>query len=264
MTRVTLLTDFGTVDGYVAAMKGVLAALAPEAHVEDASHDIPPGDVRAAAWALDGYWQLYPPGSVHVVVVDPGVGTERRALVVSAAGRCFVGPDNGVFSRVLRAVPDAGVYALRIPADTMHRISATFHGRDVFAPAAADLVRGAEPASMGESVADPIVIVDREPARDGGVIRGVVAHVDRFGNLVTNVPGSWVAADATVRIGSATAKVVATYGDVEAGELLALTGSRGLLEVAVRNGSAAERLWTSRELEVHITTAQPEPLPAGK
>src|SRR5690606_8452553 len=164
VTRITLLTDFGTADGYVAAMKGVIAARAPGVVVDDASHDVPPGDVAAAAWTLSRYWNLYPPGTVHVVVVDPGVGSERRALAAEVDGRLFVAPDNGVLTWVLAEAGDAAVVAIEAARLFRTPVSATFHGRDVFAPVAAELARraGAGPsrfrevlADLGPEVADP-------------------------------------------------------------------------------------------------------------
>src|SRR5688500_8144127 len=141
MNRATLLTDFGTRDGYVAAMKGVIATIAPSAFVDDASHDIPHGDIMAAAFALRRYWRLYPPGTVHVVVVDPGVGSERAAIALEAEQRLFVGPDNGVFT----FVPATRVVRMSTPEGS----SNTFHGRDVFAPAAARLLSGSAITELG-------------------------------------------------------------------------------------------------------------------
>jgi len=137
--RVTLLTDFGTVDGYVAAMKGVVADLAPDAHLDDASHDLPQGDIRAAMWALHRYWRLYPEGTVHLVVVDPGVGTESRALAVRADGRLLVVPDNGVATLVLRDAERWETVGVTAFQASHGKRSATFHGRDRFAPVAGRL-----------------------------------------------------------------------------------------------------------------------------
>ncbi|MEQ8329090.1 MAG: SAM-dependent chlorinase/fluorinase [Longimicrobiales bacterium] len=231
MGRVTLLTDFGTSDGYVAAMKGVLTTGAPSAVLDDAGHDLPRGDVSHAAWTLRRYWGRYPEGTVHLVVVDPGVGTGRRALAVEAGGRLGVGPDNGVFGLVVAAHP--GWRAVSLPSP--EGASSTFHGRDVFAPAAARLAAGASLDDLGESVDDLVRLPTPEVGGDGRV-----RTVDRFGNLVTDVPGERLAAGVEMagrRIGSA-----GTYGEVAIGALVALVGSDGTVEVAVRDGSAAERL----------------------
>jgi S-adenosyl-L-methionine hydrolase (adenosine-forming) len=250
--RVTLLTDFGTSDGYVAAMKGVIAALAPGVFIDDASHDIPPGDLTSAAWTLDGYWRLYPARSVHVVVVDPGVGSGRRPLACEAGNHFFVGPDNGVFTPVLRDVPDARVIAIENAALMRLEVSATFHGRDIFAPAAAHLLRGAPLDSFGPAVGDAVRLPEPLPSQEAGLVRGAVVHVDRFGNLITNIPARWVGRDARARVRGAVARRVEIYSDGDAEQLLLLTGSRGLLEIAVRNGSAAERLGAGRTDEVEV------------
>ena len=232
MRRATLLTDFGTRDGYVAAMKGVIAAIAPSALIDDASHDIPQGDVLAAAFALRRYWRLYPPGTVHVVVVDPGVGTQRAALGLEADGRFFVGPDNGVFTYI----PATNAVALAIP-DTS---SQTFHGRDVFAPAAARLLSGAQLHELGNA-ADVRVALELPTQPQ-------VVAVDRFGNLITNVSTS-----SDVEVAGRKIRLARTYGDAPVGGLLALLNSDGLLEIAVRNGSAAETLGVSRGAEVRLS-----------
>ncbi|MEX0893964.1 MAG: SAM-dependent chlorinase/fluorinase [Gemmatimonadota bacterium] len=254
--RVTLLTDFGTRDGYVAAMRGVLATLAPAARVEDAAHDVPPGDIRHAAFALQAYWRRYPPGTIHLVVVDPGVGAARRALVGAADGRLLVAPDNGVLGRVLAAAGAAELHAIENPEFMGPDVSATFHGRDVFAPAAAHLARGVPPDRFGAPVEDPVPLDVPAPLRSEGVVQGEVVHVDRFGTLVSNIPAEWVERDASVSVED---KVVGgvwrTYADVEPGQPVALIGSAGLLEVAVRNGSASRALGCERGAEVTLTRA---------
>jgi S-adenosyl-L-methionine hydrolase (adenosine-forming) len=235
MKRITLLTDFGTRDGYVAAMKGVIATIAPSVLVEDASHDVAPGDVLSAAQALSRYWHLYPAGTVHVVVVDPGVGTDRAAIALAANGHFFVGPDNGVFS----FIDDDQAIQLTIPPDA----SSTFHGRDVFAPVAARLSNGEALHAMGTLIDERFVLVKEEP--QGNV--GEVIAIDRFGNIITNVMQA-----ADVEIEGVAVKLQVAYGDVAEGELLALINSDGLLEIAMRNGNAAERLGVSRGTRVHL------------
>jgi S-adenosylmethionine hydrolase len=231
MRRATLLTDFGTRDGYVAAMKGVIATIAPSALVDDAGHDLPQGDVMAAAFALRRYWKLYPPGTVHVVVVDPGVGTDRTAIAIEAGERYFVGPDNGVFT----FIPAGRVVELPTPQQS----SQTFHGRDVFAPAAAKLLAGASLMDLGKETFVRVVLeIPSGPH---------VVMIDRFGNLITNV-----SAPGDVEIAGRTVRARRTYGDVADGELLTLINSDGLLEIAVRNGSAAETLGVSRGAEVRV------------
>lgn len=249
--RITLLTDFGTVDGWVGVMKGVLASLAPGVAVDDISHDLPPGDVAGAARALGRYWNRYPPGTVHLVVVDPGVGTPRRTLAVEGAGRMVVAPDNGVATPLLDSTSWRAV-TLENPAYLGPERSSTFHGRDIFAPAAAHLAVGVELGVLGRPVTDPLRLVAPLPTGRPGHARGVVVAVDRFGNLATNIPEDWVAAGDRVRVEGRTVSVVGTFGSVEPGELLALVNSDGVLEIAVREGSAADRLAAGPGSTVHL------------
>ena len=235
MTRATLLTDFGTRDGYVAAMKGVIASIAPSSIVEDAGHEIAPGDILAAAFALRRYWRLYPQGTVHVVVVDPEVGGARSAIAMQAEGRFFVGPDNGVFT----FIPAEHVVELAVPEDSSH----TFHGRDVFAPAAGSLLSGKALRHLGAEAGVHVALQIKEPTETAGE----VIVVDRFGNLITNITQA-----ANAEINGREVRLVRTYADVRDGELCALINSDGLLEIAVRNGSAAETLGVSRGAPVRL------------
>ncbi|MBM3907573.1 MAG: SAM-dependent chlorinase/fluorinase [Gemmatimonadetes bacterium] len=245
MLLATLLTDFGTADGYVAEMKGVLLSGAPTAQLVDISHDIPVQDVDAARLAFARYWRRFPVGTVHLVVVDPGVGTRRKALAIESNGRFAVGPDNGVLSPAL-LVPDARAVELSIP----HGAAPTFHGRDVFAPAAVRLLTGASLEEMGAWTSEAALLRSPEAQRrpDGGQ-DGMVLAVDRFGNLITNLTGR---GDGVVEIQGRLLRVVHTYGDVAEGEMLALVGSHGLLEVAVRGSSAARALGVGRGTPVSL------------
>lgn len=236
---IVLLSDFGTADGYVAAMKGVLAARAPRVPMIDATHDVARGDVEAGTRALERYWRLFPTGSVHLCVVDPGVGTRRRALAVEAEGRFGVGPDNGLLRPLLR-VDGARCVEIR-SVEPPGPLSRTFHGRDVFAPAAAHLAAGGTLDALGPRVADP-VLPPTPPGPEGGPGRAVgrVVSVDRFGNLATDLPGGWLRGVAMVEAGATRVAVARTYGDVARGEGLAVVGSDGNVEVAVRDGSAAD------------------------
>lgn len=250
MARITLLTDFGTRDGYVGAMRGVIAAIAPDVRVDDVSHDLQAGDIVAASSALERYWRLYPPGTVHVVVVDPGVGTARRGIAVETDGRRFVGPDNGVFTPVLEAA--ARVVELRETAWLHHPVSATFHGRDVFAPVAAHLARGVGIDALGPRVVHPVLVDRPRLTMVDDAAHGVVVITDRFGNLVTNIPGALVPEAARARIAGREVPVLRTYGEAEPGRLLALVGSSGYLEIAVRDGSAADALGVGRGADVMV------------
>lgn len=252
MTRVTLLTDFGTADGYATAMAGVVAAAAPGAVVEHASHDVAQGDVFAAALALSRYGSLYPEGTVHVVVVDPGVGTTRRPLAAHIDSRFYVAPDNGVLSLILQGADRVRIVEITDPA-IVADASATFHGRDIFAPAAARLARGDVLEELGSPVHDPRLLPMPQPVRTDSGVRGEVLVADRFGNLITNIPEEWVLEASRVRVETEpVGPVRRTYGDVDPGELLALIGSVGLLEVSVRDGSAAARLGVDRGAEVVV------------
>ena len=245
MSVITLLTDFGTADGYVAEMKGVLLTSAPAVQVVDLSHDVAPHDVDAARLAVARYWRRFPPGTIHLVVVDPGVGSERQAVAVLSEGRFLVGPDNGVLSPAL-LLPTARAVSLPVPADA----APTFHGRDVFAPAAAALARGAPLDSLGQPLDDPVIRRTPEAVReDDGWLRGEVIVIDRFGNAVTNLFGIH---GAEVQIGSREIPLCRTYADVTAGEPVALLGSSGLIEIAVRDGSAATTLGLTRGTIVRV------------
>ena len=247
---VTLLTDFGSRDGYVGAMKGVILSRCPDATLVDLAHEIAPGDVAGAGFALAAAAPHFPPGTVHVAVVDPGVGTARRGLALALGGQLFVGPDNGIFGVALDDAPDAPLEARSLENATLWRapVSAVFHGRDVFAPVAAHLASGGALEAVGPALArDALVrLAASEPEGSGGALRGRIVHVDRFGNLLTNVrlaPGA--AARGAVEIAGRTLAVVATYGDAPSGALVALVGSTGRLEIAVNGGSAAGVLGAS-------------------
>lgn len=233
---VTLLSDFGTVDGYVAEMKAVIKSLVREADIVDATHDIPPQDVARARLTLSRYWKRFPPGTVHVAVVDPGVGTARAAIAVLSEGRYLVGPDNGVLSPALSA--DARAVVLDVPAGA----SPTFHGRDVFAPAAARLAAGEPIEILGRLHRPSVVVRTPVPVREAsGMVSGEVIAIDRFGNAITNLDARFDG----VTVQGMRIPTVGTFADVAVGEPCALVGSAGLLEIAVRDGSAAETLGIS-------------------
>jgi hypothetical protein len=249
---ITLLTDFGTADGYVAEMKGVLLTLAPGVQIVDLTHDIPPGDIRAGAYALGRAWRTFPAGTVHMAVVDPGVGTDRRALAVETGGHWFVAPDNGLVSRVLERQAFRA-FALPVRADA----APTFHGRDVFAPAAAALARGE--ACKGASVQDPVRLPAARLQRRASAVFGEIVHVDRFGTLVTNIPADRIAEGALVRVGAYELNLHRTFGEVGPGDPVAFIGSGGTVEVAVRDGRADVVLGASRGTEVGATARPPMP-----
>jgi S-adenosylmethionine hydrolase len=245
---ITLLTDYGTADSYVGEVKGVLRSLAPEAVVVDLAHDIAPGDIAAASYVLGRVWRTFPAGTVHLAVVDPGVGTRRRALAADVAGHRFVAPDNGLLSEVFAAA-HADVVSLPVP-EVANR---TFHGRDVFAPAAARLARGAALPELGAGVSDLVHLPPRRIRTEGRDLIGQVVHVDRFGTLVTNLPATAIAPGAAIRLGRHTVAVHATFGDVPSGSPVAFVGSAGTLEIAVRDGRAETVLGVARGAEVRVS-----------
>jgi S-adenosylmethionine hydrolase len=238
---VTLLTDFGTVDGFVGAMKGVVLSRAPEALVLDLTHDIPPQDVHAGARALREAAWTFPAGTIHVAVVDPGVGTRRRRLLLASDGQLFIGPDNGLLS--LAAGADARGWVLERRQYFMPRISSTFHGRDVFAAVAGHLAAGIEPAAFGPPAGDFLRLSEPAPRREGKRVIGSVLYGDRFGNLITNIDEgllgdgeAWVVSLGERSLGP----LRETFSDVEPGGWVAYVGSGGRLEIAVREGRAAD------------------------
>ena len=248
---ITLLTDFGTADYFVAAMKGAAYSVYPDLEFVDITHEIPSFDIFGAAYTLRCCYDAFPRFTTHLVVVDPGIGSARRPIFVMTDNYNFIGPDNGVFSYIYQLEQVNRV--LHLTADLYYRkpVSATFHGRDIFAPVAAHLARMLQEGSVDLSVFGP-------PARElqcfdfptpveerGGGYRGEVLHVDHFGNAVTNLPERWVAhagGAAVVEAGGKSMPVVRTYSDVDVGELCAVVGSAGWLEVACRDDSAASRL----------------------
>ena len=239
MPIITLLTDFGTTDHYVAELKGVLLTQAPGATVVDITHSVSPGDVRSGAYILGRTWHRFPSSTIHMVVIDPGVGTSRAALALSAADHSFVGPDNGVFTPVLQDTPVEAV-VLSTPAAA----SPTFHGRDLFAPAAATLARGTPLHDLGHPFTGlPERLAYTTPHYEGKSIVGEIMYIDRFGTLITNLTSELVPSYARLEVDDLDiGPLRRTYGDVGTGGLLAYIGSAGAIEIAVRDGSAARRL----------------------
>jgi S-adenosylmethionine hydrolase len=257
---VSLTTDYGTADGFVGAVKGVLATVAPEVRVIDVTHQIPPQDVRRGAAVLA---QTVPwlPRAVHLAVVDPGVGTNRRGVVVVTDGGLLVGPDNGLLPPAADALGGVtAAYELTERAYQLPQVSATFHGRDVFAPAAAHLCLGLDPARLGPPVRElvrlPAPTVHIGPGR---LLRAEVLSVDGFGNVQLAATGDDLAGtglSGAVRIGTVRARVGRTFGDAPAGELVVLADSAGYVAIAVNGGNAAARLGIEPGSDVTIAADQ--------
>lgn len=246
MRIITLLTDFGSSSPYPAEMKGVLLSSC-KAVLIDITHDVPPHDVAQGAYLLSAAAPEFPAGTIHLAVVDPGVGTGRQPLAVASGGQFLVGPDNGLLMRAARVLGTPRAYAIDAGRFARRPISATFHGRDLFAPAAAALAAGLPVERVGPPAASPVELAEIPPVRTPGALRGQVVHRDRFGNLVTNIPGTWLDDLSPPLVmqherGSVAIRPVLTYAQGAAGELLVLVGSSGTLEIAVNAESAAEAL----------------------
>ena len=257
MTIVTLLTDFGLGDTYVGQVKGAVLAVAPCATLVDLTHAVPPQDVEAGAFLLWGAVEAFPPGTIHLAVVDPGVGTARRAVAVRARrGDVLVGPDNGLLGWALdRLGGSERAVELSDRRFWGPRSSGTFHGRDIFAPAAGHLAADTPIEDLGRPID---VLVDAppwpQPRREDDVLIGVVMHVDAYGNLVTNLPEGLLPPRCEVLVGDA--RIVGAphphFQSVAPGHLLAIVGSAGLLEIADRDSSAAERLRIGRRAPIRV------------
>lgn len=247
MTRplITLLTDFGSADHYVAAMKGVILGICPEANIIDISHEVNPYDMTGAAFTLAQAWKSFPPGTVHLVVVDPGVGSARRPIVAEAGGHLFVGPDNGVFSMAFHGCGECSVREITASGFFRQPVSRTFHGRDIFAPVAARLAAGVAVEAMGEVIEDWVRLPPWSPVQTGpDVWEGTILKVDRFGNLITNFESAaWTQlGERPFEFSVGAARITglaASYAEVAAGKLFVIAGSAGFLEISARQSNAA-------------------------
>jgi S-adenosylmethionine hydrolase len=258
---ITLLTDFGTRDAFVGVMKGVILARCPEARLVDLTHEIAPGDIRAGALALRWAAPHFPPAAVHLAVVDPGVGGSRRPLVLRGAEALFVGPDNGLLWPAASRDGEPGGWEI-VLSRWDRPVSATFHGRDVFAPAAARLAAGEPPEAFCRPIRDPIRLNWPRPDRQGRSIHGAVIYVDRFGNAITNLSPADLdhPAEGDVTFTAAQQPVrgpSSCYAAVPAGDPVVVLGSTGLYEIAINQGNAAAALGLAvgSEIEVHAAGA---------
>lgn len=242
---ITLITDFGTSGPYIGSMKGVILSIHPEVRVVDLTHDIHPQDVDEAAFVLSRAYAYFPKGTIHVVVVDPGVGSGRAVLAVRTERYIFLAPDNGVLKYIFCECPDCQVFRVMNRNFFLESVSHTFHGRDIFAPVAAHLSKGMDIETMGEPCTEYVRGEVRRPEVRPREIRGEIVYIDGFGNGITNIEEGLFAGRAVDRI-CVRSHVIdgmsGTYSDVAAGKPLALVGSGGTLEISVSRGNARERL----------------------
>ena len=250
---ITLLTDFGRADWFAGTMKGVIASISPGCRVIDISHEIEPGNIKQAALALKCSYRFFPPGTVHLVVVDPGVGSDREVLLVSGGGYSFIAPDNGVLSYIFAELPAASIYRVTGSEFFLKPLSSTFHGRDLFAPLAAHLAAGKRPEELGELFSRSPVTFPLPAARPEGEgsFQIEIVSRDRFGNLFTSLPSARIAEEKKEVELEASGRrqflpLVKSYGAVGRGKPLAIRGSCGYLELAVNGGDA------SRELKLKV------------
>jgi S-adenosylmethionine hydrolase len=247
---ITLTTDFGERDPYVAMMKGVILSLNPAARIVDITHQISAGKIYEGSTIIEQTYPYFPSGTVHVGVVDPGVGGKRRPIAVVADNHFFIGPDNGLFWPIIEVRQDVDVIHLRDKTYWMDTISSTFHGRDIFAPVAAHVSRGIDPFLLGDKIDNPIALTYPLPQKENDVLMGEVIRVDHFGNLITNITREGLgefrgSKSCVITIGSVVMKELRTaYNEVSEGEPLALIGSSNLLEIAVNRGRAISDLGT--------------------
>jgi S-adenosyl-L-methionine hydrolase (adenosine-forming) len=238
---IALLTDFGTRDYFVAAMKGAIVSINPAVAIVDITHEVPPQDIGEGAFTLRACCRDFPKGTIFVAVVDPGVGSERRGIIADADGYYFVAPDNGVLSFIF----GDGCEVREITEERFFRrpVSNTFHGRDIFVPVAAYLSLGLPANAFGNEIFDPVTIEGARPLIAAGRIEGEVIHIDRFGNLVTNITSGDLPASYNIEIDDRIIeKRYKYYAEATEGEIFPVIGSAGFMEISVRNGSAAAKL----------------------
>jgi S-adenosyl-L-methionine hydrolase (adenosine-forming) len=257
---ITLTTDYGTNDHLVGTLKGVILKINPEATIVDITHGVAPYDLLDGALAIGSAYAYFPPRTIHIVVVDPGVGTERRPLLVSGDNQYFVAPDNGVLSLVYERNTNVVVRNATAEHYYLQPVSNTFHGRDIFAPIAAWLSKGWQTAAMGEEIQDYKKFALPKPKASDGVVKGVVLRVDSFGNLITNFRSEDLPEAARtngnleLQVGTQSVKrLVDTFARGESAEPIAFVGSSGYIEIAVNKGNAAKALGIGRGAPITLT-----------
>ena len=260
---ITLLTDFGTVDYFVGAVKGAILSVNTSAVIADITHEIRPQDIESAAFTLLATYKTFPPRTIHVAVVDPGVGSARRPIIVSAGEQFFVGPDNGIFTYIYDREPSHQTFHVTAEEYFRPAPSSTFHGRDIFAPVAAALSNGAKPDAFGPAIDDEVRLENslNPVVQKDGKIQARIIHIDRFGNCITNITRDVLGDDknATLLVKRKTIRTFKTFYRDEAGspdDLFAIWGSAGFLEISVNGQSAADKLRAKRGDPVHLTGLQ--------
>lgn len=265
MGIITLLTDFGLKDPYVGIMKGVILGLNPKASLVDLTHQVGPGDIVRAARIIRESFSFFPSGTIHVAVVDPGVGTNRKPILVKSRNHFFVGPDNGLFWPIIKTDPQVLLIHLTRKEFFLPHISRTFHGRDIFAPVAGHLSLGADPSKMGEIIEDLMSLPDAAPIQQGETLLGRAVGIDHFGNIITNIHRDDLtrfvgSRQMVIRVGKARINgIVETYADGAKGKLLALFGSTDHLELAVNSGRADSLLNLDEAHELPAVTVDRVP-----
>ncbi|MER3447324.1 MAG: hypothetical protein C4291_10995 [Candidatus Dadabacteria bacterium] len=238
---ITLTTDFGIKDHYIGAMKGVILSINRDVSIVDITHQIPPQDISSGAFTIRNFYRYFPQGTIHVAVIDPGVGTERKPIAIEADGYIFIGPDNGIFTFVYRESKSFNVFEISNFKYVLPNVSHTFHGRDIFAPAAAHISLGITPKDLGEVVKEPVMISIKEPEVRGEEIIGEFIYKDSFGNLISNIPAELIKPGSRVYIGKKVINGISkSYAEAQRGELIAIIGSSGLLEISVNQGRASD------------------------
>lgn len=245
MPVITLTTDFGTEDSYVGVMKGVILSIAPSADIIDITHNIKPQNIKQAAFVFNSAYRYFPDGAIHVVVIDPGVGSGRRPIILEAVGHLFVGPDNGVFTKVIETVDEYSAFEISNPEKMLTPVSATFHGRDVFAPAAAHLAKGSATDSFGPKITNLVTLdLPKVIEHAGRLVKGEIITIDRFGNAITNISVADVATEKVATIehkAGAAEDILPSYSAAfDDKSLNAIIGSWETVELFVQNGSAAQ------------------------
>ncbi len=262
---ITLLTDFGTKDAYVGCMKGVILGICPHARVVDIGHEIEKFNVRMEAFILASAAPYFPEGTIHVAVVDPGVGTGRRPILVEAKRGFYIGPDNGLLMLAAQEEGIGHAYQISNPRYMLPRVSRTFHGRDIFSASAAHLAKGRLPATFGPEIRDYVLPTFAEPVLERNTVLGEVLHIDDFGNIITNISAKELEElgvedgdklNVQIHSGVLTLKLCSAYGEIPAGTPLTIIGSADFLEISINQGNASQALKAKAGTPVRISPAK--------